>query len=181
MYVHISTRGSEGNHSKLLKSSQFFGGINTQFLKYLPSQFPKNKSPQLQCISWNWYQTLRLLSSILKKQNVTASPQVQRQRPTWRPSKRVVRPTSEEGRESPGLKHFFHGTTDALLVAGHAMPSQVMTSSCGTRQRDPSPIPNISTRCFPTVPFLRKWKNTKRPPVANCCYVWLVWKLVELQ
>lgn len=110
--------------------------ISGGYKHFSPSQIPKTNHLSFNAFSWNWYQTLRFLSSILKKQNFTASPQVQRQRPNessvqrWRPSNRRRRG------ETLRLKHFFHGTTDTLLVAGHAMPCQVMTSSCGTRSRD---------------------------------------------
>lgn len=157
MYVHISTRGSEGNHSKLLKSSQFFGGINTQFLKFLPSQFPKTNHPNFKAYSWNWYQTLRFLSSILKKHN---SLQVLRYNDN---AKRDVRPTG-------GGEKRFAWSISSMAPRMRCL-SQVM--QCPAKlwpqvvERGGEILPRfqkISTRCFPAVSFFKEAKKHKTTP-----------------
>ena len=122
---------------KTAKELPIFGG----YRHFSPSQIPKKKiTPK----------TLRFLSSIRKKQNFTASPQTKIHRfydQTWVTSNR----RGGEGSESPEAFLPWHHGCVACRRSCNAQPSyDLKLWNAGERS---SPIPKISTRCFPAVLF----------------------------
>ena len=93
----------------------------------------------------------------------------------WRPSNR----RGGEGIASPEAFLPWHHGCVACRRSCNAQPSYDLKLWNAVERS--SPIPKISTRCFPAVLFFKEVKKHETTPVTNCCYVWLVWKLVELQ
>ena len=147
-------------------------GINTQFLKFLPSQFPKKNHPNFKACSGNWYQTLRFLSSILKKHSSLQALRDKNPR-VFRPNvsdvQRDVRPNDSSvqpsGRGGNRLAWSISSMAPRMRCLSQVMqcPAKLWPQVV-ERGREIFPDSKNLDPVFSSRTFSRKWfKSTKRP------------------